>query len=118
MLFLILITLMFAVIFFTKDYSEQNYYQAMLESISMDTGNSLRDLQMAEGWDDNLEEQEVWVQIIDENGNVTESGNVPDNIPNHYSQYDLITMKQTKEINGYSLAFIWKPFMKRNIYFY
>ncbi|MBC5637742.1 HAMP domain-containing histidine kinase [Ornithinibacillus sp. BX22] len=117
MLFLILITLMFAVIFFTKDYSEQNYYQAMLESISMDTGNSLRDLQMAEGWDDNLKEQEVWVQIIDENGNVTESGNVPEDIPNHYSQYNLITMKQTKEINGYSLAFYLETFYENNYLF-
>lgn len=117
MLFLILITLMFAVIFLTKDYSEQNYYQAMIESISMDTGNSLRDLHMADGWDDNLEENDVWVQIIDEYGNVMESGNVPDDVPNHYSQYDLITMKQTKEINGYSLAFYLETFYEENYLF-
>ncbi|MFS0674021.1 sensor histidine kinase [Ornithinibacillus sp. 179-J 7C1 HS] len=117
MLFLILVTLMFAVTFFTKSYSEHNYYQAMLESISMDSGNSFTDLKMAKGWDNKLDEHNVWVQILNEDGQVIESGNVPEDIPKKYSQYDLITMKQSEVINGYSLAFYLETFYESNYLF-
>ena len=65
---------------------------------------------MTDGWDKDLEKENIWVQIINEDGKVIESGNVPDEIPNEYRQYELLNMKQTKELQGYSLTFYLETF--------
>ncbi|GIO27060.1 sensor histidine kinase [Ornithinibacillus bavariensis] len=117
MLLVILFTLIFAVLFFTQNYSQHNYYQAMIEAISMDTGNSFTELEMTDGWDKNLSKDNVWVQIINEDGHVIDSGNVPSNIPKFYSHNDLITLKESKELYGYSLVFYLETTYKDNYLF-
>ncbi|WP_102273141.1 sensor histidine kinase [Cytobacillus massiliigabonensis] len=97
--------LLIAVVWITKDESKYNYYQTKIESISMNTGNSLKEVTMLDGWDKDLAEEGIWVQIIDHKGDVIESGNVPDTIPNQYSQHDLHNIQETNELQGYSLSF-------------
>lgn len=93
------------ILWITKDESEFNYYQTKIESISMDTGNSLREISMADGWDKSFAEEQIWVQVIDHKGKVIESSNVPKGIPDQYSQHDLYNMRETSELQGYSLYF-------------
>ncbi|WP_313801525.1 HAMP domain-containing sensor histidine kinase [Cytobacillus sp.] len=102
---LFLFILLIAVLWITKDESKYNYYQTKVESISMNTGNSLKEISMVDGWDKDFARDGIWVQIINHNGEVIESGNVPDTIPNQYSEHDLHKMQETNELQGYSLTF-------------
>jgi signal transduction histidine kinase len=110
MVIVILMTLFIVIAFYAKDVSENNYYQAKLESITVDTGNSFKQLEMFDGWDESLEEENLWVQIINEDGKVVEAGNVPKELPNQYSPFDLREMQETEELQGYSLTFYLETF--------
>jgi signal transduction histidine kinase len=110
MVIVILMTLFIVIAFYAKDVSEFNYYQAKLESITVDTGNSFKHLEMFDGWDESLEEEDLWVQIINEDGEVVEAGNVPKELPNQYSPFELREMQETEELQGYSLTFYLETF--------
>lgn len=94
-----------SIIWVTKDESKYNYYETKIESISMNTGNSINEITMLDGWDEGLDEEGLWVQIIDYKGKVIESSNVPDKIPTQYSQHELYQMRETNELLGYTLFF-------------
>ncbi|MFE7062827.1 sensor histidine kinase [Sutcliffiella sp. NPDC057660] len=102
-LFVLLMLILVGVM--TKYEAEVNYYQTKVESVAMDTGNSINILKMAEGWDENLAEEEVWVQIINDHGEVIDASNVPSDFPDSYGQHDLYRMQHDKELLGYSLYF-------------
>ncbi|RLL42673.1 sensor histidine kinase [Oceanobacillus piezotolerans] len=109
MIIVAFITLIVAVGLMTEEQAEHNYYYTKLEDITMDT-YSFKDLTMNKGWDEGLAEENIWVQIINEQGEVIESGNVPSDFPEQYSMHDLLTMKETKEYKGFSLAFYLETF--------
>ena len=109
MVIVILMTLFIVIAFYAKDVSENNYYQAKLESITVDTGISFKQLEMNDGWDESLEE-DLWVQIINEDGKVVEAGNVPKDLPNQYSSFELREMQETEELQDYSLTFYLETF--------
>ena len=81
MVIVIMITLLITVGLLTKTQSEHHYYQSKLEEITMDTGNSFKELTMDKDWDKGLEEENIWVQIINPEGEVVDSGNVPIHFP-------------------------------------
>ncbi|WP_068677310.1 sensor histidine kinase KdpD [Oceanobacillus sp. Castelsardo] len=117
MVIVILITLFTVIIFVAKDESKHNYYGTLLENITMETGNSIVNLTMNEGWDEGLDDEGVWVQIVDHNGKVIEEGNVPDSLPKQYSSHDLLKMKQTEQLNGYRLELYLETFYQDNYLF-
>jgi len=117
MVIVIFITLFTVLIFVAEDESKHNYYQVLIESIAMDTGNSIVNLEMSDGWDDGLVEENVWVQIIDKDGRVIEEGNVPEGLPKQYSSHDLLKMKQTKQLHEYTLNFYLETFFRDNYLF-
>ncbi|MEH7235633.1 sensor histidine kinase [Bacillus sp. JJ1562] len=110
MIIIVLLTLLIVIGFYAVDSSNYNYYQAKLESISVNTGISFSKLEMNKGWDKDLEKEQIWVQIIDHEGNVIDSGNVPDEIPTKYTYHDLKNIKETKQLQNFSLAFYLETF--------
>lgn len=117
MVIVIIITLFTVIIFVAKDESKHDYYGTLLENITMDTGNSIVNLTMNEGWDEVLDDEGVWVQIIDHNGVVVDEGNIPDSLPKQYSSHDLLKMQQTEELDGYKLEFYLETFYQDNYLF-
>ncbi|WP_449538964.1 sensor histidine kinase [Ferdinandcohnia sp. Marseille-Q9671] len=110
MVIVIFLTLIIVIGIYAKDVSDYNYYQAKLESIAVNTGFSLSKFKMNKDWDTGLEEEQIWVQIINTEGIAIEAGNVPDEIPNKYTYSELKNMKETNQIQGYSLAFYLETF--------
>lgn len=117
MLLLILATAIIAVLFFTRGQFEHNYYQTMLDSVAMDTGNSMTEIEMIDGWEDRVIENNVWVQIIDENGKVIESANQPDTLPTTYTPYELMVLQETQQLEGYSVVYYLETFYESNYLF-
>ncbi|WP_099354359.1 sensor histidine kinase [Fredinandcohnia onubensis] len=110
MVIVIFLTLIIGIGIYAEDVSQSNYYQAKLEAISVNTGFSFSEFKMNKDWDKDLEKEQIWVQIIDHEGTVIESGNVPDEIPNKYTYQELKMMKETKQLQDYSLAFYLETF--------
>ncbi len=110
MAFLILLILIVVVGSTTKSEAQNNYYQAKVESISIETGFSLSKIKLTKGWDKDLAKDNIWVQLIREDGKVIDSGNVPQEIPTEYRPIDLLNMQQTNELQGYSLTFYFETF--------
>jgi len=108
----VLLTMFIIIFYISENESKQNYYQALLENIASNTDGSLTHLKMKEGWNDDLAREGIWVQIVNADGKVIDSGNVPHGIPKQYSFYQLEKMKQTEEINGYTLYFYLETFYK------
>lgn len=117
MLLLILATAIIAVLFFTRGQFEHNYYQTMLDSVAMDTGNSMTEIEMIDSWEDRVIENNVWVQIIDENGKVIESANQPDTLPTTYTPYELMVLQETQQLEGYSVVYYLETFYESNYLF-
>lgn len=105
MVIVVFLTILILSINLMEDESEHNYYQTLLEEIAFNPDFSFTHLTMDEGWDDDLEKEGIWVQIINEDGEVIDSGNVPDDIPDKYTIRQLENMKETKELNDYTLYF-------------
>jgi len=110
MVIVIFLTLIIAIGIYAEDVSQSNYYQAKLEAISVNTGFSFSEFSMNKDWDKDLEKEQIWVQIIDHEGTVIESGNVPGEIPNKYTYQELEMMKETKQLQDFSLAFYLETF--------
>ncbi|WP_099364002.1 sensor histidine kinase [Fredinandcohnia onubensis] len=110
MVIVIFLTLLIGIGIYAEDVSQSNYYQAKLEAISVNTGFSFSEFKMNKDWDKDLEKEQIWVQIIDHEGTVIESGNVPDEIPNKYTYQEMKKMKETKQLKGFSLAFYLETF--------
>lgn len=101
----IFLTLLIVLTIYTKDVSEYNYYQAKLEDISLNTTNTIKTVQMKEDWDKEFQEENIWVQIINQDGKVIESGNVPRDVPQTYSYEELQQIKETKRLNNYAVVY-------------
>lgn len=117
MVLVVAITLVLTIGLMTEDQAGHNYYQAKLEEISMlDAGDSFRELKMREGWSEGLDE-DIWVQIINEQGDVMDAGNAPDDFPDHYSMHDLLLMKENESYKGYELTFYLETFYETDYLF-
>src|SRR5690606_37909707 len=88
-----------------------------LEEIMLNTGDSFKTINMAEGWDESFEDDNIWVQIVNESGVVIEEGNVPDYIPTRYSELELLEMKEKSEYKGYALIFFLETFYEEDFLF-
>ena len=60
---------------------------------------------MKEDWDKEFQEENIWVQIINQDGKVIESGNVPRDVPQTYSYEELQQIKETKRLNNYAVVY-------------
>ncbi len=110
MVIVIFLTLIIAIGIYAEDVSQSNYYQAKLEAISVNTGFSFSEFKMNKDWDKDLEKEQIWVQIIDHEGTVIDSGNVPGELPSKYTYQELEMMKETKQLQDFSLAFYLETF--------
>lgn len=117
MLLVILATAITAVLFLTRGQFDHNYYQTLLDSVTMDTGNSITELEMAEGWEDRVIENDVWVQVLNEDGKVIESANEPNTLPTTYTPYELMVLQESQELNGYSIVYYLETYYEDNYLF-
>ncbi|WP_456276653.1 sensor histidine kinase [Bacillus sp. AK128] len=105
LIILFIFLMLLLVLWLTKDEMKYNYYDTKIETIAIDTGSSVTTLEMMEGWDKDFVKDGIWVQILNHNGKVIESSNVPEGIPTQYNEQQIFEMKETKQLQGYSIHF-------------
>lgn len=83
--------------YISNEDREADYYQAQLEELAIEVGDPYDYKEMGNGISDVLPEN-VWLQIIDEGGNVIESENVPEDLKESYNSFDMIQMKEREQL--------------------
>ncbi|MBM7679440.1 sensor histidine kinase [Gracilibacillus alcaliphilus] len=117
MTLIILIVTLIAMIWVFQNEQSEDYYQAILEHIALNAGgNSIYELKFTEDWGDELSD-DIWIQVIDEEGKVIGSQNTPNELPTSYSMIDLLQINETKQYNTYSLNVYLETFYEENYLF-
>lgn len=83
---------------------EADYYQYQLDELVIEVGDPL-DYRESGGDIEDVLRENMWLQIIDEEGNVIVSGNVPANLKESYSNIDIEQMKEWKQVEEYSVKY-------------
>ncbi|GIO21470.1 sensor histidine kinase KdpD [Oceanobacillus sp. J11TS1] len=83
---------------------EADYYQYQVEELAMDIGDPLEYKKNGYDISDVLAEN-MWLQIIDEEGNVIASGNVPEGLKDSYNSIDIAQMKEREQLGEYSISY-------------
>ncbi|WP_339184438.1 HAMP domain-containing sensor histidine kinase [Oceanobacillus sp. FSL W7-1293] len=83
---------------------DEDYYQTQLEELAIEVGDPYEYKEFGNEISDALPEK-TWLQIIDEEGKVVESANVPEDIKENYSSFDIVQMKEREQLGEYAIKY-------------
>lgn len=83
---------------------DEDYYQTQLEELAIEIGDPYEYKEFGNEISDSLPEK-TWLQIIDEEGKVVESANVPEDIKENYSSFDIVQMKEREQLGEYAIKY-------------
>ncbi|GAA0344497.1 HAMP domain-containing sensor histidine kinase [Oceanobacillus oncorhynchi subsp. oncorhynchi] len=83
---------------------DEDYYQTQLEELAIEIGDPYEYKEFGNEISDALPEK-TWLQIIDEEGKVVESANVPEDIKENYSSFDIVQMKEREQLGEYAIKY-------------
>ncbi|MFD1412362.1 sensor histidine kinase [Oceanobacillus jeddahense] len=84
---------------------DADYYQYQVEELAIDVGDPLEYKKNDNDISDVLKTENMWLQIIDEEGNVIESENVPADLKERYNSIDIAQMKEREQLAEYSIKY-------------
>ncbi|WP_088036371.1 sensor histidine kinase [Evansella clarkii] len=108
-IFLILAVIIFGILMFvalnyiSKAEMERNFPMGGLEAIINETTISEDVVTLYPGWESLLEEQEMWLQIVNKDGEVIHNVNAPDNLPNTYTLKEIMSVDETNRYGEYKV---------------
>ncbi|GGP09090.1 sensor histidine kinase [Oceanobacillus neutriphilus] len=105
--------------YLSNEDREADYYQTQLEELAIKVGDPYDYKEMGNDISDVLPEN-VWLQIIDEEGNVIESENAPEDLKESYSSFDMVQMKEREQLGESAIKYsLEKPlYGNENEYLY
>lgn len=106
---LLMIVVVFAAFFIGLYYisnaeREADYYQAQLEELAIEVGDPYEYKELGKDISDVLPE-DVWLQIIDEEGKVIESENVPEYLKESYNSFEIVQMKEREQLGQSAIKY-------------
>ena len=94
----------FLVSFLIKDELQANPKKAIVENLPTTTllefGDSVK---IRSHWKEKLEEEHMWLQIVNEQGEVIYAYNTPDDLQDFYKLNELLAMEETKTFGPYTI---------------
>ncbi|WP_080873894.1 sensor histidine kinase [Oceanobacillus timonensis] len=104
MIVVVVLSLFIGLFYFAKEDREADYYQAQIEEIAIEVGDPYTYRESNRNISDVLP-ADVWLQIIDKEGNVIESENVPEGLRESYSSIDILQMKEKEQLGEYTVKY-------------
>lgn len=101
-LFFLLMTLL-VMNFIMEDELNRNPKKAIVENVPYSTFIENGEFVISGDWPELIVEHDVWMQIIDEDGNVVEELNAPRDLADSYTINELLTIDETKKLEEYSV---------------
>lgn len=82
---------------------KRNFSAGVLDSIVGETVAEKGSVQLEEHWKVLLQESEMWLQVVDMEGNVIHATNTPSDVPSEYSVSTLLAIKEERRLGKYTM---------------
>lgn len=103
-MFCFLIVLLFFLIkHISDDEIKRNFPTGVLNSIVTETVTENGEVQLEEYWKLLLQEKDMWLQVVDMEGNVIHSTNTASDVPLAYSVSTLLEIKEKRRLGEYTM---------------
>ncbi|MFA9560304.1 sensor histidine kinase [Evansella sp. AB-rgal1] len=103
--------------FLYKEELKRNFPVGGLEGIINEATISGDGISLYSGWETLLKEKEMWLQVLDYEGQVIYSIDAPEDLPNKYNFQELIEIDKTKRFNQYKVFYAIDTYYE-NPYYY
>ncbi len=101
----------FVLFYFTaKDQLRSNLPAEVLSSLSMETIVNPDSVDLPDTWKTQLQDMGYWLQIVNEQGTVVYSANVPREVPDRYSAVDLLQIDKSRKLGEYEVETLYEKF--------
>jgi signal transduction histidine kinase len=84
-----------------REEMKQNFPAGALEGITIDTLIEDNKATISDAWKHQLEERNLWVQVVDMDGEVIGSENTPELLPDSYSVSEILQIEKTNQYEGF-----------------
>ncbi|GIP00231.1 two-component sensor histidine kinase [Paenibacillus lautus] len=103
-MFCFLIVLLFFLIkHISDDEIKRNFSTGVLNSIVTETVTENGEVLLQEQWKLLLQEKDMWLQVVDMEGNVIHSTNTAPDVPSEYSVSTLLEIKEERRLGEYTM---------------
>ena len=103
-MFCFLIVLLFFLIkHISEDEIKRNFPTGVLNSIVTETVTENGEVLLQEQWKLLLQEKDMWLQVVDMDGNVILSTNTTTDVPSEYSVSTLLEIKEERRLGEYTM---------------
>ncbi|MCQ4087113.1 sensor histidine kinase KdpD [Saccharibacillus sp. JS10] len=101
----------FAIFYFTaKDQLRSDLPDEVLSSLSLEAIINPDSVELPETWKKQLQSMGYWLQILNEQGTVVYSANVPQGVPIRYSAIDLLRIDKDRKWEEYEVESLYEEF--------
>ncbi|KZZ84315.1 two-component sensor histidine kinase [Bacillus sp. SJS] len=99
---MISLVLLFALLMHVnREEMKQNFPEGAVENIAIDTQIEENKATISDAWKHQLEERNLWVQVVDMEGDVIGSENTPRFLPDSYSVSEILQIEKTNQYEGF-----------------
>ncbi|TDL32878.1 HAMP domain-containing histidine kinase [Jeotgalibacillus sp. S-D1] len=84
-----------------REAMKQNFPAGALENIAIDTKIEENKATISDAWKQQLKERNLWVQVVDMEGDVIGSENTPELLPDSYSVSEILQIEKTNHYEGF-----------------
>ncbi|MGP1910109.1 sensor histidine kinase [Metabacillus sp. JX24] len=84
-----------------REEMKQNFPEGALENIAIETQIEENKATISDVWKHQLEERNLWVQVVDMEGDVIGSENTPKFLPDSYSVSEILQIEKTNQYEGF-----------------
>lgn len=84
-----------------REEMKQNFPEGALENIAIETQIEENKATISDVWKHQLEERNLWVQVVDMEGDVIGSENTPEFLPGSYSVSEILQIEKTNQYEGF-----------------
>lgn len=101
----------FLLFYFTaRDQLRSDLPDEVLSSLSLEAIIDPDSANLPDTWKEQLKDMGYWLQIVNRQGNVVYSANVPEEVPGLYSAVDLLRIDNTGQWDEYDVATLYEEF--------
>ncbi|CAM4261544.1 sensor histidine kinase [Saccharibacillus endophyticus] len=106
----VFVSLFVLLYFMGKGQLQSDSPSKILDSLSLETMVDGGGAQLSSLWDKQLEDMGYWLQIVNEDGKAIYAANVPDDVPDRYSDIQLLRIADSLRLDDYQVTTLYEEF--------
>ncbi|WP_368652922.1 sensor histidine kinase [Ornithinibacillus sp. 4-3] len=115
--FFVIVLLLMMINLFTNEEIRINAKQGLISNIPLMATIDGDEVSLEDNWIELLEEHDMWLQIINEEGEVLSEFNTPDDLAEHYTINDILQIEEEKQLGEYNVSTSFSTWLTDSYYF-